>query len=178
MRAHFYMKQIEIGKRISNLRQRKGLTETELADLVNIDPVVINEVERGICHVTSVEALLRILNALECSVEIVTAEEEAELEHIRAVAKAKATFKSYNAENESVRIFGDWAVNEVGDIVNHRMNYPIYCYLLNRKNSGESSDRESWVTHISHKGGFDVENFAEAYDHALSVILLGEAPKN
>lgn len=68
------MKQPELGKKISELRKEKGLTQEELVDLCNINVRTIQRIEAG--EVTPRSYTLKtILKALDCDLEEIHLEE-------------------------------------------------------------------------------------------------------
>lgn len=58
----------EIGKIIKNSRKYAGLTQFELAELVEIDDKQIGKIERGV-HFPSVPTFLKILKALQINID-------------------------------------------------------------------------------------------------------------
>lgn len=58
-----------IGDAIRHHRKRAGLTQEELAELVDLNPKYLGEVERGE-KIISIEALLRIAQAEKVSIRI------------------------------------------------------------------------------------------------------------
>lgn len=156
----------DMGIRISELRKSKGMTQEELAEASGVDRTNISKIESGIYNVSMV-ILSKIATVLECTVEMVSNEEVFELQNIRMLKEAKATFAYYEAENENVKVFGDWAVNECGDIVNYRKDYPLYNYLLIQHSDNAEQALIRWHEHIGVKYDFDVEHFDEAFIYAL-----------
>ena len=59
-------KKVLLGKRIRELRKRKGLSQEKLSELVNVDPTTISNIENG-KNYPSLINLENILNVLECS---------------------------------------------------------------------------------------------------------------
>lgn len=57
-----------VGKRIQEFRKSKGLTQEELAEIVNITPHYLSALERGIYNI-KLETLVNILNCLERSAD-------------------------------------------------------------------------------------------------------------
>ena len=53
-----------VGKRIKTVRQRRGLTQDQLAEQVGLSPKYISGIERGVENPT-MEILLRVAKALE-----------------------------------------------------------------------------------------------------------------
>lgn len=80
-------------------------------------------------------------------------------------------FVYYEAESEDVKVFGDWAVNNCGDIVNYTKRYPIYCYVLTQYNY----DRDKhWLigTIISVKSMILMQGiFFEALEYAYPLAM-------
>lgn len=62
------MYESEIGKRIKELRQSKQFTQEGLAEKIHLTTGHISAIERGV-NSPSIEALIMILNALECSAD-------------------------------------------------------------------------------------------------------------
>lgn len=100
---------------------------------------------------------------------MVSDEELLELQNIRMIKKAKAIFAFYEAESEDVKVFGDWAVNNYGDIINYTKRYPIYYYDLIRYNCDKIQTSTYWYEHISEKYDFDAEHFLEAFEYAFPI---------
>ena len=59
-------KKVLLGKRIRELRKRKGLSQEKLSELVNVDPTTISNIENG-KNYPSLINLENILNVLNCS---------------------------------------------------------------------------------------------------------------
>ncbi len=57
-----------IGKRIAQYRRRKGLTQEELSEILEITPHYLSALERGIYNI-KLEMLVKILNTLDCSAD-------------------------------------------------------------------------------------------------------------
>lgn len=57
-----------IGKRIQEFRKKKGLTQEDLSEIIDITPHYLSTLERGIYNI-KLETLVKILNALECSAD-------------------------------------------------------------------------------------------------------------
>lgn len=153
-----------IGKRIAEIRKEKGMTQEELANAAGIDRTNVAKLERGKYNV-SYDILSNVAASLDCYIDLLSIKDYEELKLFKAINDAKNVFDSYNCENNSIKIFGDWAVNEVGDIINVPKRYPLYSYLLN-----DFGGREYWISHIAKKFDFDIDNFENAYDYAI--ILL------
>lgn len=60
------MNKILLGKRLRELRKRKGINQEKLAELVNVDPATISNIENG-KNYPSLINLENILNILEIS---------------------------------------------------------------------------------------------------------------
>lgn len=93
-----------------------------------------------------------------------------DLNNINRVNKANDLFTFYNAEHKKLHFFGDWAVNECGDIINYIKGYPLYNYCLIPSNQNEKQALTYWTHHIGEKYDHDVEHFVEAFKYALSVL--------
>ena len=57
-----------IGKRIQEIRKRKGITQEALAEAIEISPHYLSTLERGIYNI-KLETLVKMLNFLECSAD-------------------------------------------------------------------------------------------------------------
>lgn len=156
----------QIGMRISELRKGKGMTQEELAESSGVDRTNISKIESGVYNV-SMAILAKIAAVLECTVDVISSDEYMELHNIRMLNKAKAMFSYYEAENLTVEVFGDWAVNECGDIINYKKKYPLYNYLLIPHKYDSEQALSYWHDHIGKKYDFDVEHFVEAFKYAL-----------
>lgn len=60
------MNKILLGKRLRELRKRKGINQEKLAELVNVDPATISNIENGKNYPSMIN-LENILNVLEIS---------------------------------------------------------------------------------------------------------------
>lgn len=58
----------EIGKRIQECRKMRGLTQEQLAEIIDISPHYLSALERGVYNI-KLEILVNILNALDCSAD-------------------------------------------------------------------------------------------------------------
>lgn len=63
------MDQKAIGKRIKSAREKKGLTQEQLAEQVNLSPMHISVIERG-NKLPRLETLINIANVLDGSADI------------------------------------------------------------------------------------------------------------
>lgn len=158
-----------LGDRVSNLRMNKGLKQAELAEASSVDRTNIAKIERGRYN-ASFDILSRICRALGSVLDILTVEEFNELKIIRATLQAKKIFESNDAGTEDIKIFGDWAVNSCGDLVNYTKAYPLYCNYLIPFGRDDNSALEYWHDHISKKYDYDEEHFSEAFMYALLVM--------
>ena len=57
-----------IGKKIQEFRKKKGMTQEELSEIIDITPHYLSTLERGIYNI-KIETLIKILNALELSAD-------------------------------------------------------------------------------------------------------------
>ena len=57
-----------IGKRIQEFRKKKGMTQEELSEVIDISPHYLSALERGIYNI-KLETLVKILNCLDCSAD-------------------------------------------------------------------------------------------------------------
>lgn len=156
----------QIGMRIAELRRGRGMTQEELAEASGVDRTNISKIESGIYNV-SIVILSKIATALGGTIDVISREEYIELSNIRILREAKSIFAYYGAENEDVKVFGDWAVNECGDIVNYKKDYPVYNYLLIQYSQNAEQALIYWHEHIREKSDFDIEHFDEAFKYAL-----------
>lgn len=62
------MDQKAIGKRIKSVREKKGLTQEQLAEQVNLSPMHISVIERG-NKLPRLETLINIANVLDVSAD-------------------------------------------------------------------------------------------------------------
>ena len=63
------MDQKAIGRRIKAARERKGLTQEELAEEVDLSPMHVSVIERGV-KLQKLETLINIANALDVSADV------------------------------------------------------------------------------------------------------------
>lgn len=63
------MDQKAIGKRIKSAREKKGLTQEQLAEQINLSPMHISVIERG-NKLPRLETLINIANVLDVSADI------------------------------------------------------------------------------------------------------------
>ena len=57
-----------IGKRIQEFRKKKGMTQDELSEIIDISPHYLSALERGIYNI-KLETLVKILNTLAISAD-------------------------------------------------------------------------------------------------------------
>ncbi len=57
-----------IGKRIQEIRKKKGMTQEELSEAIEISPHYLSALERGIYNI-KLETLVKMLNILDCSAD-------------------------------------------------------------------------------------------------------------
>lgn len=57
-----------IGKRVQELRKKRGVTQEKLAEVINVSPHYLSAMERGL-HNIKLETLVKILNYLDCSAD-------------------------------------------------------------------------------------------------------------
>lgn len=62
-----------IGKRIQIIRKSKGYTQQQFAEMVDLSPNYLSDIERGKSS-TRLDKLVAIINALECSADDVFAD--------------------------------------------------------------------------------------------------------
>ena len=58
----------QIGKRIQECRKRKGLTQEQLAEYIDVTPHHLSALERGIYNI-KLDTLVQIINILDCSAD-------------------------------------------------------------------------------------------------------------
>lgn len=63
------MDQKAIGKRIKSAREKKGMTQEQLAELVNLSPMHVSVIERG-NKLPRLETLINIANILDVSADV------------------------------------------------------------------------------------------------------------
>ena len=59
-------KKILLGRRIRELRKRKGINQEKLAELVNVDPTTISNIENG-KNYPSLQNLENLLSVINCT---------------------------------------------------------------------------------------------------------------
>lgn len=57
-----------IGKRVQELRRKKGITQERLSEMIGITPHYLSALERGIYNI-KLELLVKIMNSLGCSAD-------------------------------------------------------------------------------------------------------------
>lgn len=57
-----------IGKRIQEIRKKKGITQEQLSEMIGISPHYLSALERGLYNI-KLETLVKILNCLDCSAD-------------------------------------------------------------------------------------------------------------
>ena len=57
-----------IGKRIQEYRKKKGVTQEQLSEFLDISPHYLSTLERGIYNI-KLDTLIKILNYLDCSAD-------------------------------------------------------------------------------------------------------------
>jgi transcriptional regulator with XRE-family HTH domain len=63
------MNQKAIGQRIKTARERKGLTQEQLAEQVDLSPMHVSVIERGV-KLPKLETLINIANVLDVSADV------------------------------------------------------------------------------------------------------------
>jgi transcriptional regulator with XRE-family HTH domain len=58
---------VQLGKNIRELRLKKGLTQEQLAELTQIHPVYMSNIENGLRNITVIKAF-KITQALGCKI--------------------------------------------------------------------------------------------------------------
>lgn len=59
---------IKFGKRVRELRRSKGITQEQMAEIINIEPPNVSKMENGL-HFPQPDKIEKIANALEVSVQ-------------------------------------------------------------------------------------------------------------
>ena len=62
------MNQKAVGRRIKTARERKKLTQEQLAEMVNLSPMHVSVIERGV-KLPKLETLINIANILDVSAD-------------------------------------------------------------------------------------------------------------
>ena len=57
-----------IGKKIQEFRKKKGVTQEQLSEVLDISPHYLSTLERGIYNI-KLDTLIKILNYLDCSAD-------------------------------------------------------------------------------------------------------------
>ena len=57
-----------IGKKIQEFRKKKGMTQEELSEIIDVSPHYLSALERGIYNIKT-ETLVKILNTLDVSAD-------------------------------------------------------------------------------------------------------------
>ena len=57
-----------IGKRIQEYRKKKGITQEQLSEVIDVSPHYLSALERGIYNI-KLDMLVKILNYLDCSAD-------------------------------------------------------------------------------------------------------------
>lgn len=65
------MKKKTIGERIVELRQKKGLTQSELALAAGLDQGNLSRIERGLRLAVSPDVVVALAEALDCSTDAI-----------------------------------------------------------------------------------------------------------
>lgn len=58
----------DVGKRIQHFRKRKGLTQEQLAEMINMSPNHLSAIERGVYGV-KLDTLVEIMNFIDCTAD-------------------------------------------------------------------------------------------------------------
>ena len=56
----------DVGKRIQRFRKKKGLTQEQLAEMINMSPNHLSAIERGVYGV-KLDTLVQIINCIDCT---------------------------------------------------------------------------------------------------------------
>ena len=68
------MDKLELGKRIKEVRNKKGYTQEELAEMAGIGAIYLGEIERGL-KMPSLNVFIKIVEALEVSADYILRDE-------------------------------------------------------------------------------------------------------
>lgn len=119
-----------VGKKLSEARQLKGITQKALAKKVGVNEKFINDVECGrkIINEAMISKISKILNVDLNDVSMIATDEDLQKEKKEVIASNSKSFKSKNASKE---INETWNM-AFGSVLK---NVPIYDYSLN-KNKG------------------------------------------
>ena len=82
----------DIGKRIQRFRKKKGLTQEQLAEMINMSPNHLSAIERGVYGV-KLDTLVQIINCIDCTADDLFADV------IKCGYKVKASRLSDEIEN-------------------------------------------------------------------------------
>lgn len=58
----------DVGKRIQRFRKKKGLTQEQLAEMINMSPNHLSAIERGVYGV-KLDTLVQIINCIDCTAD-------------------------------------------------------------------------------------------------------------
>lgn len=67
------MDEKSIGRRIQYFRKKKGLTQQQLAEMIDRSTNHLSAIERG-CHSVKLETLIEIINSLDCTADDILAD--------------------------------------------------------------------------------------------------------
>ena len=57
-----------IGKKIQEFRKKRGMTQEQLSEVIDVSPHYLSALERGLYNI-KLETLVKILNCLDCSAD-------------------------------------------------------------------------------------------------------------
>lgn len=85
-------------------------------------------------------------------------------------------FDSYKCSHGNLKKFGNWVVNEDGDIINIKRNYPIYSYRLEEMGVWDGEEvvgLERWCKVIERKswGEEEIDSFYKAFEYAADKAI-------
>ena len=72
-----------IGKKVQECRKKKGFTQEELAETIEISPHHLSALERGVYSI-KLETLVKILNCLDCSADEIFCDVVNKSSHIKS----------------------------------------------------------------------------------------------
>lgn len=91
----------QIGHRIQYLRKRRGLTQEQLSEMIDISPNHLSAIERGVYGI-KLKTLVRIMLCLDCSANDVFAD-VIKIENLKKEYSPKETINSLTpAESEFI----------------------------------------------------------------------------
>nr|DAN34896.1 MAG TPA: hypothetical protein [Caudoviricetes sp.] len=96
----------------------------------------------------------------------------------------ESVFESIGCKHDNLIHFEEWFVNEDGDIINSRTNYPIYSHNLKRKDIIDGkllSGMDYWLSVLLKKSWINYQclcDFKKAYAKAIIITNKHGTNKN